>query len=189
MKTPIKPILSSDLKPLKKNTSDFVQITRAYLADIGKLARRSPIACDLLHFLTQRMTRQNAIVVSQSTLAEVLNCSKASITTAVTLLRNENWVQVVKIGQSNGYLVNSRVAWRSHQDKRYGYFGADVIVSETEQSQTIEELENQPLKHIPNVKLGETMISDDADLPPPDQRDLIEPDFDHVPHVKNDYEG
>jgi len=185
MKNPIKPISGNSLKPVRKDPSDFVQITRGYLSDIGKLARRSPIACDLLHFLTQRMTRQNAIVVSQSTLAEILSCSKASITSAVTLLRNENWIQVVKIGQSNGYLVNSRVVWRSHQDKRFGHFGADVIVSETEQNQSIEELQNQPLRKIPNVKVGETMISDNADLAPPDQRDLIEPDFDVVPHIKD----
>jgi len=187
MKTPIKAI-DKNLQSVKKDTADFVQITRGYLADIGKLARRSPIACELLHFLTQRMTRQNAVVVSQNTLCEVLSCSRSSLNLAINLLRNENWVQVVKIGQSNGYLVNSKVAWRSHQNKRYGYFGADVIVSETEQAQPVEELENQPLKHIPNVKVGEMMISDNAELPPPDQKDLIEPDFDTVPHVKNDSE-
>jgi len=98
-------------------------------------------------------------------------------------------VQVVKVGQANGYLVNSKVVWRSHQERRYGYFNAEVVVSETEQAQHIEELENQPLKHIPNVKVGEMMISDNADLPPPDQKDLIEPDFETVPHVKNDDEG
>jgi len=188
MKNPIKPITSNDIKPINKNTADFVQVTRGYLAEMRKLQDKSPMALSVLLFLTERMTRQNAIVISQPTLAEILGCNPSSIYRAINLLRKENWVQVVKVGQANGYLVNSKVVWRSHQEKRYGYFNAEVVVSETEQVQTIEELENQTLKHIPNVKVGEMMISDNADLPPPDQKDLIAPDFNTVPHVKNDLE-
>jgi len=188
MKNPIKPI-SNEIKPLPKNTADFVQVTRGYLRDLSELADKSLFAFKIFSFLMERMSRQNAVVVSQTTLAEILECDKSTISRAIKVLKNGNWVQVVKIGTSFGYLVNSRVVWRSHQEKRYGYFGADVIVSETEQAQTVEELENQPLKHIPNVKVGEMMISDNAELPPPDQKDLIEPDFDTVPHVKNDSEG
>jgi len=188
MKNPIRPI-QSDIKPLKKDVADFVQFTRGYLKETRELAKKSMPAFMIFNFLTERMTRQNAIVVSQTTLMEILDLGRTSIHKGIKVLQDDNWIQVVKIGQANGYLVNSRVVWRSHQEKRYGYFGADVIVSETEQAQNIEDLENQPLKHIPNVKVGEMMISDNAELPPPDQRDLIEPDFDTVPHVKNDREG
>jgi len=187
MKNPIKPIASHEVKALNKNTADFVQVTRGYLSEMRKLQDKSPMALSVLLFLTERMTRQNAIVISQPTLAEILKCNPSSIYRAINLLRSENWIQVVKIGQTNGYLVNSRVVWRSHQDKRYGYFNAEVIASETEQVQTVEELENQHLKHIPNVKVGEMMVSDNAALPPPDQKDLIEPDFDTVPHLKNNH--
>jgi len=189
MKNPLKPISIDGIKPVRKDAADFVQITRGYLSDIEKLTAKSPSATRILLFLTQRMTRQNAIVVSQKTLSEILGISTMTVKRSIDLLREENWVQVVKTGNSFGYLVNSKVAWRSHQSKRYAYFNAEVIVSETEQAQTVEELENQPLKHIPNVKVGEMMISDDADLPPPDQKDLIDPDFETVPHVKTDFEG
>jgi len=188
MKNPIKPVSADEVKPIKKNSADFVQVTRGYLSEMRKLQDKSPMALSVLLFLTERMTRQNAIVISQPTLAEILGCNPSSIYRAINLLRSENWVQVVKIGQTNGYLVNSKVVWRSHQEKRYGYFNAEVIASETEQNQTIEELEQQSLKHIPNVRVGEMMISDGANLPPPDQKDLIDPDFDVVPHVKNDDE-
>lgn len=186
MKNPIKPINAEKIQPVRKNTADFVQITRGYLSDIQKLTAKSPIATRILLFLTERMTRQNAIVVSQPTLAEIMGCNVSTVYRAIQILQKDNWLQIVKIGQANGYLINSRVVWRSHQNKRFGYFNAEVIASETEQSQTIEELETQPLKHIPNVKVGEMMISDDADLPPPDQRDLIEPDFEVVPHLKGE---
>jgi len=187
VRNPIKPIETS-LIPIKKDAGDFVQFTRGYLKETRELAKKSLPAFMIFNFLTERMTRQNAIVVSHNTLMEILELSKSSVIRGVKVLQEGNWVQVVKIGQSNGYLVNSRVVWRSHQSKRYGYFGADVIVSEAEQSQTVESLESQPLKHIPNVKLGEMLISDNQDLPPPDQKDLIEPDFDTVPYVKYDDE-
>jgi len=187
MKNPIKKI-EPKIEPLKKNTADFVQFTRGYLQETRALAKKSLPAFMVFNFLTERMTRQNAIVVSVNTLSEILELHRTTVIKAIKILQSGNWIQVVKIGQSNGYLVNSRVVWRSHQEKRYGYFGADVIVSETEQNQTIEELEQQSLKHIPNVRVGEMMISDGANVPPPDQKDLIDPDFDVVPHVKNDDE-
>lgn len=188
MKNPIQPIEPETIKPLKKDTADFVQFTRGYLKEMRELTSKSPLAASILLFLTERMTRQNAVVVSQNTLAEILECNRVSISKAVKILSDQNWIQVVKIGSTNGYLINSKVAWRSHQSKRYGYFNADVVVSETEQTQEIDELINQPLKHIPSVKNGEIPISDNAELPPPDQKDLIDPDFKVVPHIKNDDE-
>jgi len=185
MKNPIKPVELNDVKPLSKNTADFVQVTRGYLSEMRKLQDKSPMALSVLLFLTERMTRQNAIVISQPTLAEILGCNPSSVYRAINLLRSENWIQVIKIGQTNGYLVNSKVVWRSHQEKRYGYFNAEVIASEKEQTQSVEELENQPLREIPNVKKGECPISDNASLTPPDQRDLIDPDFDTIPHIKS----
>jgi len=184
MKNPIKKV-GSEIQPLSKNPADFVQFTRGYLQETRALAKKSLPAFMIFNFLTERMTRQNAIVVSVNTLAEILELHRTTVIKAIKILQEGNWVQVVKIGQSNGYLVNARVVWRSHQEKRFGHFGADVIVSETEQIQSVDELENQPLKHIPNVKSGESMISDEAELAPPDQLDLIDPDFDTVPHIKN----
>lgn len=72
-------------------------------------------------FLLERMTKQNAVVVSQGTLAEILNYDKSTISRAVKVLRTENWVQVVNIGTSFGYLVNNRVAWRDRSDKKLGF--------------------------------------------------------------------
>lgn len=183
MKNPIKP-LEGNIRPLKKDTADFVQFTRGYLKETRDLAKKSLPAFMIFNFLTERMTRQNAIVVSQKTLMEILELGRTSIQQGIKVLQEGNWVQVVKIGQSNGYLVNAKVVWRSHQNKRYGHFTADVIISEAEQTQSVEELENQPLRDIPNVKKGEMPISDNADLPPPDQRELFEPDFDTIPHTK-----
>lgn len=187
MKNPLKPITKKDvIKPVRKDINDFVQVTRGYINDLSELSSRSPSAFRLFAFLIERMTRQNAIVISQGTLAEILGYDKSTISRAVKLLKTENWVQVVKIGTSYGYLVNNRVVWRTHNEKRYGHFGADVIVSETEQTDTIESLEKQPLKDIPNIKKDEAPISDNANLPPPDQRNLFDPDFDTVPMVKTE---
>jgi len=99
MKNPIKPI-SNEIKPLPKNTADFVQVTRGYLRDLSELADKSLFAFKIFSFLMERMSRQNAVVVSQTTLAEILECDKSTISRAIKVLKNGNWVQVVKIGTS-----------------------------------------------------------------------------------------
>lgn len=173
MKNPIKP-LSRKVRKVTPRPNDFVQVTRGYINDLANLADRSMPAFKVFTFLLERMTKQNAVVVSQGTLAEILNYDKSTISRAVKVLRTENWVQVVNIGTSFGYLVNNRVAWRDRSDKKLGFFSADVVVSASEQKESIEALESQPLRHIPNVKQGETVISAGEDLPPPDQKDMFE---------------
>ena len=188
MKNPIKPI-SKDIKPIQPRPNDFVQVTRGYINDLSTLAGRSLPAFRVFTFLLERMTRQNAVVVSQNTLAEILNYNKSTISRAVKVLRTENWVQVVSIGSSFGYLVNNRVAWRDHSDKKIGFFSAEVVVSASEQKESIEALESQPLRRIPNVKQGETAISAGDSLTPPDQQDMFENEkLDHAPLLYEDNE-
>jgi len=151
-------------------------VTRGYWADIRSLSKRSPAAFQILTLLTERMNRTNAIVISQTALCQILGYGRTTIHNAVRLLEAEKWLQVVKVGTANGYVVNSKVVWRDHGGKRYGSFYAEVIVSEVEQSRTIDQLENVELRHVSILRAGELPIDDGADLPPPDQRDLLPPD-------------
>ena len=114
---------------MKKNTSDFLQVTRGYVKEMRELAKRSPAAHQVLWLLAERMNRTNAVVISQKTRGQILGYSRATLNRAVTLLKNECWVQVVTTGTSNAYIVNSKVLWRDHGGKRYASFYAEVGVS------------------------------------------------------------
>lgn len=102
------------MKPLKKNPADFTMVTRGYWADIRALSKRMPVAFQLLTLITERMNRTNALVVSQATLSELLGVGRTTVHKAVRLLEQEKWVQVVKVGTANAYILNSKVVWRDH---------------------------------------------------------------------------
>jgi biotin operon repressor len=168
--------MNSTVKPIRPDERDFVQYTRGYLKDQRSMARRSPAAWQVFTLLVERMNKGNALVISQATMAQILGYTRTTINSAVKLLEAEHWLQVVKIGQANGYLINSKVVWRDHSGKRYGTFNAQVVVSEDEQSRPVEDWENIELRHVPVLRNGEIPVLTDEDLPPPDQRELLPPD-------------
>jgi len=171
------------MKDLKKNPNDFTMVTRGYWKDIRSLSRRMPAAWQILTLLTERMNRTNAVVISQSTMCQILGYGRTTVHNAIRLLEAERWVQIVKIGTANGYIVNSKVVWRDHGGKRYGSFFAEVVVSESEQAHPIEDWDNVELRHVPILQVGETPLDDGADLPPPDQKDLLPPAREEFPRV------
>lgn len=176
------------MKPLQKNPADFLQVTRGYLKDMRELAKRSPAAHQVLWLLAERMNRTNAVVISQKTMGQILGYSRATLSRAITLLKNECWVQVVTTGTSNAYIVNSKVLWRDHGGKRYASFFAEVVVSEEEQAHPIEQWDGVELRNLPILSATEQVLVTEEDLPPPDQKDLLPPDRSEFPKAKIDTE-
>lgn len=171
------------MKGIKKDPTDFVQVTRGYLQDLRVLAKRSPAAHQVLWLLTERMNRTNAIVMTHKTMGQILGYSPATIYRAVALLADEQWVQVVKIGTAHGYVINSKLVWRDRGGKRYASFYAEIITSEDEQAQPVEHWDSLELRQMPVLGPSEEPLLDGADLPPPDQRDLLPPDRGEFPHL------
>ncbi|WP_322265797.1 hypothetical protein [Pseudomonas asiatica] len=128
------------------------------------------------------MNKTNAIVISQATLCQILSYGRTAIHNAIRLLESERWLQIVKIGTANGYVINSKVVWRDHSGKRYASFYAEVVVSESDQGRPVEDWDNVELRHVPILQSGEKVIDDGADLPPPDQKDLLPLDTSEFPH-------
>lgn len=169
------------MNSIRKDPSDFTMVTRGYWQDLRSLAKRNPAAFQLLILLTERMNKTNAVVISQSTICQILGYGRTTVHNAVRLLEAERWVQIVKIGTANGYIVNSKVVWRDHSGKRYASFYAEVVISESEQGRQIEDWDNIELRHVPILKPGEIPIDDGSDVPPPDQKDLLPPDVSEFP--------
>lgn len=171
------------LKQIRKDPADFAMLTRGYIRDIRELSRRSPSAFQVFMLLTERMNKTNAIVISQSTLCQILNYGRTAIHNAIRLLESERWLQIVKIGTANGYVINSKVIWRDHSGKRYASFYAEVVVSESDQGRPVEDWDDVELRHVPILQANEHPIST-GDLPPPDQAELLPVTRDEVPRVR-----
>ncbi|WP_340070673.1 helix-turn-helix domain-containing protein, partial [Klebsiella pneumoniae] len=91
---------------------------------------RKPRAAMLLHHLVAQMGHQNAVVVSQKTLAKMMGVTDRTVRAAITDLVAERWVSVVKLngpGTVSAYVVNDRVAWGQPRDQlRLSVFSAAV---------------------------------------------------------------
>lgn len=162
-------------KDAGKDNYNFVQVSRTYLYQMRKLTRRSPLAQEILLYLVEHMGRTtNAVVCSYGTLQEVTAMSRTSVANAIKLLKEENWLEAIKIGNATAYAVNAKVFWQAGRNqKKYAIFQATVIASSSEQNSNFHEKARTDLKHIPFVQLNERQLVDHSErLDPPDQTDL-----------------
>ena len=161
-------------KPIKN--ANFVQIDRRVMAAHRELMASSPGAAIVLSVLTEHMDKSNGIVISYATLQELTNYSRAAVGRAIKKLKEDRWIQVIKVGTASVYVVNSRAFWTAHaKGKYYSRFHATVVASAIEQSVGIEKLKALQLKQSPVLHEPKRVLLSDETLPQPDQ---AEGDFD-----------
>lgn len=162
-----------------KKNFNFVQIEKRALKEVRTLYERNATAGKLLFILAEKMNRQNALVCSYDTMSKITGLSRQTLYKAVKYLKEENWIQVIKVGTANAYVVNSRVFWQSSGDKKFTVFNAAIVASSDEQDEPVENWDKVELKHFPFLSHDEEMIvtGNKDQLPPPDQ---LEIDY-HVP--------
>jgi len=158
-----------------KDNFNFVQVTRSYLSEMRKLTRKNPLAQEILLYLVENMGKTtNAVVCSYNTLQEITGMGRTSVAGAIKLLKQDNWIEAVKIGSATAYAINARVFWQAGRNqKHYAIFQATVIASSSDQTSDFNEKSKESLMHIPFVKTGDRIsINSNEKLPPPDQADL-----------------
>lgn len=134
--------------------STWVQTERAAHEAWAKLTIKSPRAAALMHHLIARMGHQNAVVVSQKTLAKLMGCSLSTLKRAVSDLVGDRWIQAVKLGSAgtiNAYVVNDQVAWGQPRDQRpaLSVFSAYVVADREDQDALT--LEHRELRRLPLI--------------------------------------
>lgn len=175
--------------PAKHKSGHWVQTERTAHEAWANLIARKPRAAQLLHHLVAQMGHQNAVVVSQKVLAQLMGVDTRTVSRSVAVLVEEHWVQVVRIGKGKeaAYVVNDRVAWGQSRDQlRLSTFSATVIADFDDQEP--EALEHRDLRRIPTLYPGERQLPSGTGLAPPSQPALdgLEPD---LPAVVLDEKG
>lgn len=166
-------------KAEQRHGQNWVQTERAGHEAIARLIGQSPMAARLIEVLIANMGEGNAVVASQTTLGELLGrgvnkdgkpVHRNSVRKAIKTLEAEQFIEVVQVGGKGGalaYVINSRVAWHGKRDGiRYARFSAEVLASETEQSNIDDQ---PPLRRIPQLMHGEQPIPSGPGEPPPSQ--------------------
>lgn len=156
---------------------NFVQLSKGYIRQMGLLGRKSAVAHELLMYFVDNMGRgTNAVIVSYNTLMEITGCTKATISRCINILKNDNWIDVVKVGGSYAYCVNARAYWQATRgEKRYAIFNATVIASEHEQASSYPEKAKEKLIYVPIVDMDRKKTKftvTNEELPPPDQGEM-----------------
>lgn len=167
--------------PEKQSKGSWVQTEREAHEAWAKLIRKSPKAAELMHLITARIGENNAVVMSIPTIMKLMATSRPTVVRAISLLREDRWIETVQIGGSgttNAYVVNDRVAWTGPRDGiRFSLFSAAVIATDDEQIDRDKLGKQEPLRRLPQI--GELQIPHGEGLPPPSQPflDSLEPEL------------
>ena len=160
--------------------STWVQTERAAHEAWAALIARKPRAAMLLHHLVAQMGHQNAVVISQKTLAKLMGTHERTVRRAVSDLVADRWIAVVRLGAGKeaAYVVNDRVAWgQSRDDLRLSVFSARVVADYEDQDPAL--LGSCDLRKIPTLYPGEQQLATGPGDDPPSQPALpsLEPDL------------
>ncbi len=158
----------------------WVQTERKAHEAWAKLISRKPRAAELLHHLVAQMGEQNAVVIPQKVLAQLMGRSLPTVERAVRDLVSERWIQVIRLGKGKeaAYVVNDRVAWGQPRDQlRLSVFSATVVADLADQDTA--SLDHVDLRRIPTLFPGERQLPSGDGEPPTSQPSLdgLEPDL------------
>lgn len=120
----------------KSPYKNFVQVNKDVYKAEDWLMSKSPIAYRIFRFLVYHMDQYNAVVCSYKVLEHKFDVSTPTVSRAVKLLKDKNFVSVYKSGTTNVYCLNKKIVWNSWgTNYKYGKFSANVLLSESEQEQ------------------------------------------------------
>jgi len=120
----------------------------AFEARIWLMQKSTPAAC-ILDFLVANMDKYNAVICSYKVMQEKFSYSKATVERAIKILKDHKYIDIVRTGGSNIYMVNKMLYWNSWgSNYAHAEFGAKVIISSSEQDdETKEEIKLQIKRH------------------------------------------
>lgn len=101
------------------------------------LALSHPKAHAVLLFLVDQMDAHNAVICSHEALQELLGIAESTVKRAIKVLKDGQFITVLKSGKSNVYAINDTVYWKSWgKNLRYSKFDAAVVVTDSEQQKS-----------------------------------------------------
>lgn len=121
-----------ELEQEKKN-ANFIQLYRDNMPELRWLMTKQPFASSLLFFILEHMDTKNALACSYSVFEDYFEKSRMTIYRAIKILEENGFIDVLKMGTSNVYVVNQDLAWTSYNtSKKYAKYEGNILVSKKE---------------------------------------------------------
>jgi len=112
---------------------NFIQLYRDNMPEIRWLMTNHPFANNLLFFILQHMDNRNALACSYSVFEDYFEKSRSTIYRAIKVLEENGFIDVMKMGTSNVYIVNQDLAWTDkNTNKKYAKYDGKILVSKKE---------------------------------------------------------
>ena len=149
----------------------YYMMSRQAEKNLRALQKANPTASLIFSVIRENMQiGSNAVTVSNSALCQIVGKSRATVTRAIKHLSTHNYVQIIKVGNVNTYVVNKQIAFAGSAGQRKAVFSATVVAHECEQEEGWDQVKK--LKAVPVIYEDERVILGCDELPPPDQKDL-----------------
>jgi hypothetical protein len=156
-------------------TQGWLQSDKKAHQAMWQFGLKNPTGIAVLHFLTSRLNRgTNGVVISYEAISQAMGIAKRTAQNSIASLADAKFLQVLKSGKSNVYIINSQVAWQGVRGMRYAAFNAEIVVSEVEQIDDVDNLiaQGKELHSVPILDFGERLLVSNEAIDPPDQQEL-----------------
>jgi hypothetical protein len=151
----------------------WVQTEKKAHQAMWKLGVKHPMALSVLHFMVSRLNRgTNGVVISASALAQQMGISTRTVQSTIAVLRDCKFVQVLKTGNTNIYIINSQIAWQGDRGHRFSSFNAEILIHESEQEKPVDELiaEANEMLPVPVMEFDEQIDLGPAEVIAPETK-------------------
>jgi len=154
-----------------KVSGGYYMMSRASEKNLRVLQNDSPSGALVFSVIRENMQMgTNAVTISNGVLSKILGKSRATITRAISYLATNNYVQIIKVGNVNTYVVNEQIAFSGRAGQRTAVYSATMVAHESEQEEGWDRIKK--LKSVPLIYENERAILSSENLSPPDQKDI-----------------
>ena len=117
----------------KKKNHNFIQLYRDNMPELRWLMANHNFASSLLFFILEHMDNRNALACSYAVFEDYFGKSRSTVYRAVKLLEENGFLNVLKMGTSNVYVVNEDLPWTDGNDKKkFAKYDGKILVSKKE---------------------------------------------------------
>lgn len=110
--------------------SNFIMLFRENLPELMWLQMNHAQAASILMFICNHMDRGNALVCPSSIMEEYFDVSRQTISKNIRKLYDFGFIDILKCGNANAYIVNPGFAWTSNKKGlEYCAFNGKILIN------------------------------------------------------------
>lgn len=117
----------------KRKNYNFIQLYRDHMPEMRWLMTNHQFASSILFFILEHMDNRNALACSYSIFEDYFKKHKTTIYRNLKILEENGFIDILKMGNSNVYVVNEDLAWSDSNDKKkFAKYDGKILVSKKE---------------------------------------------------------